>query len=165
MQARARRPAPLDRPRRRGSARKITKARGTARQLGLSRFASLQGGYTVAGRDLKRAPVPMLASEGLGLMACSPLAGGADHRAEAARARQQAQDQGERAAARRPACAGRAGRQGAAGRAGCAGAGDVRPAAQARAPRGNDQRSLDRVGVIAAPNRLSRIQGAPRPDP
>ena len=54
----------------------IVKALGVAERLGLSRFESLQAYYTVAGRDLERELVPMLASEGLGLMVWSPLAGG-----------------------------------------------------------------------------------------
>ncbi|MES2960018.1 MAG: aldo/keto reductase [Pseudomonadota bacterium] len=54
----------------------IVKALGVAERLGLSRFESLQAYYTVAGRDLERELVPMLASEGVGLMVWSPLAGG-----------------------------------------------------------------------------------------
>ena len=54
----------------------IVKALGVAERLGLSRFESLQAYYTVAGRDLEREIVPMLESEGLGLMVWSPLAGG-----------------------------------------------------------------------------------------
>jgi aryl-alcohol dehydrogenase-like predicted oxidoreductase len=54
----------------------IVKALGVAERLGLSRFESLQAYYTVSGRDLEREIVPMLASEGLGLMVWSPLAGG-----------------------------------------------------------------------------------------
>jgi len=54
----------------------IVKALGVAERLGLSRFESLQAYYTVAGRDIEREIVPMLASEGLGLMVWSPLAGG-----------------------------------------------------------------------------------------
>jgi len=54
----------------------IVKALGIAERLGLSRFESLQAYYTVAGRDLEREIVPMLRSEGLGLMVWSPLAGG-----------------------------------------------------------------------------------------
>ncbi len=54
----------------------IVKALGIAERLGLARFESLQAYYTVAGRDLERELVPMLASEGLGLMVWSPLAGG-----------------------------------------------------------------------------------------
>jgi aryl-alcohol dehydrogenase-like predicted oxidoreductase len=54
----------------------IVKALGVSERLGLSRFESLQAYYTLAGRDLERELVPMLASEGLGLMVWSPLAGG-----------------------------------------------------------------------------------------
>lgn len=54
----------------------VVKALGVAERLGLARFESLQAYYTVAGRDLERELVPMLASEGVGLMVWSPLAGG-----------------------------------------------------------------------------------------
>lgn len=54
----------------------IVKALGIAERLGLARFESLQAYYTVAGRDLERELLPMVASEGLGLMVWSPLAGG-----------------------------------------------------------------------------------------
>ncbi len=54
----------------------IAKALGISERLGLARFASLQAYYTVAGRDLEREIVPMLKSEGVGLMVWSPLAGG-----------------------------------------------------------------------------------------
>ncbi|MBG9388481.1 aldo/keto reductase [Caenimonas aquaedulcis] len=54
----------------------IVKALGISERLGLARFESLQSYYTVAGRDLEREIVPMLQSEGLGLMVWSPLAGG-----------------------------------------------------------------------------------------
>ena len=54
----------------------IVKALGIAERLGLARFESLQAYYTMAGRDLERELIPMLASEGLGLMVWSPLAGG-----------------------------------------------------------------------------------------
>ena len=54
----------------------IVKALGISERLGLARFESLQAYYTVAGRDLERELVPMLRSEGLGLMVWSPLAGG-----------------------------------------------------------------------------------------
>ena len=54
----------------------IAKALGIAERLGLSRFASLQAYYTIAGRELERELVPMMQSEGLGLMVWSPLAGG-----------------------------------------------------------------------------------------
>jgi aryl-alcohol dehydrogenase-like predicted oxidoreductase len=54
----------------------IMKALGLSERLGLARFQSLQAYYTIAGRDLERELVPMLQSEGLGLMVWSPLAGG-----------------------------------------------------------------------------------------
>ena len=54
----------------------ITKALGISERLNLHRFVSLQAYYTIAGRDLERELVPMLQSEGLGLMVWSPLAGG-----------------------------------------------------------------------------------------
>lgn len=54
----------------------IMKALGIAERLGCARFESLQAYYTIAGRDLERELVPMLQSEGLGLMVWSPLAGG-----------------------------------------------------------------------------------------
>ena len=54
----------------------IVKALGIAERPGLARFQSLQAYYTVAGRDLEREIVPMLQSEGLGLLVWSPLAGG-----------------------------------------------------------------------------------------
>lgn len=54
----------------------IVKALGISERLGLEKFASLQAYYTVAGRDLEREIVPMLLSEGVGLMVWSPLAGG-----------------------------------------------------------------------------------------
>ncbi len=54
----------------------IAKALGVSERLGLHRFASLQAYYTIAGRDLEREIVPMLRSEGVGLMVWSPLAGG-----------------------------------------------------------------------------------------
>jgi aryl-alcohol dehydrogenase-like predicted oxidoreductase len=54
----------------------IMKALGLAERHGLARPASLQAYYTVAGRDLERELVPLLQSEGVGLMVWSPLAGG-----------------------------------------------------------------------------------------
>jgi aryl-alcohol dehydrogenase-like predicted oxidoreductase len=54
----------------------IMKALGISERLGLTRFESLQAYYTIAGRDLERELVPMLQSEGVGLMVWSPLAGG-----------------------------------------------------------------------------------------
>ena len=54
----------------------IAKALGISERLGLARFESLQAHYTVASRDLERELIPMLRSEGVGLMVWSPLAGG-----------------------------------------------------------------------------------------
>jgi aryl-alcohol dehydrogenase-like predicted oxidoreductase len=54
----------------------ITKALSISNGHGLAKFASLQAYYTLAGRDLEREIVPMLKSEGLGLLVWSPLAGG-----------------------------------------------------------------------------------------
>src|SRR3569833_3887213 len=54
----------------------IGKALGISERRGWAKFVSLQAYYTVAGRDLERELVPMLESEGLGLMVWSPLAGG-----------------------------------------------------------------------------------------
>jgi len=54
----------------------IVKALGISERLGLARFETLQAYYTVAGRDLERELIPMLRSEGVGLMVWSPLAGG-----------------------------------------------------------------------------------------
>jgi aryl-alcohol dehydrogenase-like predicted oxidoreductase len=54
----------------------IVKALGISERLNLARFESLQANYTLAGRDLERELVPMLKSEGVGLMVWSPLAGG-----------------------------------------------------------------------------------------
>ncbi|MBO9498821.1 MAG: aldo/keto reductase [Novosphingobium sp.] len=54
----------------------IVKALGIAERRGWDRFVSLQAYYTAAARDLERELVPMLESEGLGLMVWSPLAGG-----------------------------------------------------------------------------------------
>ena len=54
----------------------IMKAQGLAERHGLARFETCQAYYTVAGRDLERELVPMMLSEGIGLMVWSPLAGG-----------------------------------------------------------------------------------------
>ena len=54
----------------------IAKALGVAERRGWDKFVSLQAYYTAASRDLEREVVPMLNSEGLGLMVWSPLAGG-----------------------------------------------------------------------------------------
>lgn len=54
----------------------VAKALGIAAARNLAPIRSLQAYYTVAGRDLEREIVPMLQSEGVGLMVWSPLAGG-----------------------------------------------------------------------------------------
>jgi len=54
----------------------ISQALGVSRLHGLAQFASLQAYYTLAARDVEREIVPMLGSEGLGLLVWSPLAGG-----------------------------------------------------------------------------------------
>ncbi|MBX3594980.1 aldo/keto reductase [Sphingomonas sp.] len=54
----------------------IAKALGIAERRQAARFQSVQAYYTLAGRDLEREIGPMIASEGLGLMVWSPLAGG-----------------------------------------------------------------------------------------
>lgn len=55
---------------------RIMKALGIADAKGLTRFATLQAYYTIAGRDLERELVPLIEAEKLGLMVWSPLAGG-----------------------------------------------------------------------------------------
>jgi aryl-alcohol dehydrogenase-like predicted oxidoreductase len=54
----------------------VMKAIGIAAARDYAPIASLQSYYTIAGRDLEREVVPMLQSEGVGLMVWSPLAGG-----------------------------------------------------------------------------------------
>lgn len=54
----------------------IVKALGIAERRQAGRFQSVQAYYTLAGRDIEREIGPMIASEGLGLMVWSPLAGG-----------------------------------------------------------------------------------------
>ncbi|MCI0752656.1 aldo/keto reductase [Teichococcus vastitatis] len=54
----------------------VAKAAGIAERRGFAPVASLQAYYTLAGRDLEREVIPMLKSEGVGLMVWSPLAGG-----------------------------------------------------------------------------------------
>ncbi|MDE2487192.1 MAG: aldo/keto reductase [Alphaproteobacteria bacterium] len=55
---------------------KIMKALGISEARGYARFETLQAYYSIAGRDLERELAPMMASEQLGLMVWSPLAGG-----------------------------------------------------------------------------------------
>ncbi|HTI31466.1 MAG TPA: aldo/keto reductase [Sphingomonas sp.] len=54
----------------------IAKALGIAERTGAARFQSLQAYYTLVGRELERELIPMVQSEGLGVMVWSPLAGG-----------------------------------------------------------------------------------------
>jgi aryl-alcohol dehydrogenase-like predicted oxidoreductase len=54
----------------------VMKALGIAERRGWDTFVSLQAYYTIASRELERELVPLLESEGLGLMVWSPLAGG-----------------------------------------------------------------------------------------
>jgi len=54
----------------------IAKALGIASARGWDKFVSNQAFYAVSGRDLEREVVPMMLSEGLGLMVWSPLVGG-----------------------------------------------------------------------------------------
>jgi len=54
----------------------IAKALGISARDRIARIATLQAYYTIAGRDLERELVPMMRSEGVGLMVWSPLAGG-----------------------------------------------------------------------------------------
>src|ERR1700742_761362 len=55
---------------------KIAKAVGLSEAKGYARFETLQAYYSIAGRDLERELVPMMAEEQVGLMVWSPLAGG-----------------------------------------------------------------------------------------
>ena len=54
----------------------IARALGISERLNAAKFVSVQAYYTIAGRDLERELIPMMRSEGLGLMVWSPLAGG-----------------------------------------------------------------------------------------
>lgn len=54
----------------------LMKALGIGRTRGLAPIVSLQAYYTLVGRDLERELLPLLASERVGLMVWSPLAGG-----------------------------------------------------------------------------------------
>lgn len=54
----------------------IAKALGIAERRGWDKFVSNQALYAVTGRELERELVPMMLSEGLGLMVWSPLLGG-----------------------------------------------------------------------------------------
>ncbi len=54
----------------------IMKGLAVSSQKNLARFESVQAYYTIAGRDLEREVLPLLADQQLGLMVWSPLAGG-----------------------------------------------------------------------------------------
>ena len=55
---------------------RIAKALGISAARGWGRIETLQSYYSIAGRDLEREIVPLIAEEQLGLMVWSPLAGG-----------------------------------------------------------------------------------------
>jgi aryl-alcohol dehydrogenase-like predicted oxidoreductase len=54
----------------------IMKALGVSAAEGWARFETVQAYYSIAGRDIEREIVPLMAEEKLGLMVWSPLAGG-----------------------------------------------------------------------------------------
>ncbi|HEY4185779.1 MAG TPA: aldo/keto reductase [Polyangia bacterium] len=54
----------------------LMKALGLSERDRLARFQTIQSYYSVAGRDLERELVPLMESEGVGLLVWSPLAGG-----------------------------------------------------------------------------------------
>jgi aryl-alcohol dehydrogenase-like predicted oxidoreductase len=55
---------------------RVAKANGIAELRGSARLATIQSYYSIAGRDLEREIVPMMADQKVGLMVWSPLAGG-----------------------------------------------------------------------------------------
>jgi len=55
---------------------KIARANALAESRGWARLETVQAYYSIAGRDLERELVPMMASEQVGLLVWSPLAGG-----------------------------------------------------------------------------------------
>ena len=55
---------------------RIAKAVGLSDHRNMARFETVQAYYSIGGRDLEREMVPMMASEGVGLLVWSPLAGG-----------------------------------------------------------------------------------------
>ena len=55
---------------------RVMKANGIAAHRGGARMETLQAYYSIAGRDLEREIVPMMADQKVGLMVWSPLAGG-----------------------------------------------------------------------------------------
>jgi aryl-alcohol dehydrogenase-like predicted oxidoreductase len=54
----------------------LMKALGISERDRLARFETIQSYYSLAGRDLERELVPLMQSEGVGLLVWSPLAGG-----------------------------------------------------------------------------------------
>jgi aryl-alcohol dehydrogenase-like predicted oxidoreductase len=54
----------------------VAKAQGVCQQLNLSKVQSYQGYYSLAGRDVEREVLPMLASDAASMIVFSPLAGG-----------------------------------------------------------------------------------------
>lgn len=58
------------------SAWQLARALGHSERLHLSKFATTQNYYTLAGRDLERELVPLIKADKLGLLVWSPLAGG-----------------------------------------------------------------------------------------
>jgi len=54
----------------------LMKALGISERDRLARFETIQSYYSIAGRDLERELVPLMRSEGVGLLIWSPLAGG-----------------------------------------------------------------------------------------
>jgi aryl-alcohol dehydrogenase-like predicted oxidoreductase len=58
------------------SAWQMARALGHSERLNLTKIATTQNYYTLAGRDLEREIVPMIRAEKLGLLVWSPLAGG-----------------------------------------------------------------------------------------
>jgi len=55
---------------------RVAKALGISERKGYARFETIQSYYSIAGRDLEREVVPLIAEEKLGLMVWSPMAGG-----------------------------------------------------------------------------------------
>ncbi len=55
---------------------RIMKSLGISERQGWARYETVQAYYSIAGRDLERELVPLMAEEGMGLMVWSPLAGG-----------------------------------------------------------------------------------------
>lgn len=58
------------------SAWQLARALGHSERLHLSKFATTQNYYTLAGRDLERELVPLIKADKLGMLVWSPLAGG-----------------------------------------------------------------------------------------